>query len=89
MCRAEKTGPDIQISSLKLAINVECGKSNVHGNIPKALKEFETVIICSDSKTVIENVSRQNKDPKILCASIQEVPAFVEKMRLDAASSNI
>lgn len=89
VCRAERTGPDIQIPSLNLAINVECGKSNIHGNIPKALKKFDMVIICSDSKTVIENVSRQNKDSRILCALIQEVPALVEKMRLDAASSNI
>lgn len=77
-CRAEKIGPDIRIPSLKVAINVECGKSNIHGNIPKALAEFEKVIVCSDDKKVLENVSRQNKAENILCALVQDVPAFFD-----------
>jgi DNA-binding MarR family transcriptional regulator len=77
-CRAEKVGPDIQIPSLKLAINVECGKSNIHGNIPKALESFEKVIVCSDDKKVIENVSRQNQAENILCALVEDVPALFD-----------
>jgi len=78
VCRAERTGPDIQIPSLKMAINVECGKSNIHGNIPKALEEFDRVIVCSDDKRVLENVSRQNRAENILCALVQDVPALFD-----------
>jgi hypothetical protein len=77
-CRAEKVGPDIQIPSLKAAINVECGKSNIHGNIPKALEHFERVVVCSDDKKVIENVFRQNQAANILCALVEDVPALFD-----------
>jgi hypothetical protein len=77
-CRAEKVGPDIQIPSVKAAINVECGKSNIHGNIPKALQQFDRVVVCSDDKKVIENVSRQNKAANILCALVEDVPALFD-----------
>lgn len=84
VCRIEKVGPDIQVPSLGLAINVELGKSDIRGNIPKALKDFRNVIICSDQKKVLESVSDQVKAQSVLCALVQDVPALVEKMRLNA-----
>lgn len=68
----------MQIPSLKVAINVECGKSNIHGNIQKALKDFDMVIVCSDDKKVIENVSKQNTTENVLCAMVEDVPALFE-----------
>jgi hypothetical protein len=89
VCRAEKTGPDIQIPSLGLAINVELGSSNIYGNIPKALKEFKNVIICSDDKAVLDDISSKIKAENVLCALVQDVPALFEKMRFNADRSNI
>ena len=41
---------------------MELGSSNVYGNIPKALKDFAVVIICSDDKaTVYETIERECK----------------------------
>jgi hypothetical protein len=78
ICRIGKVGPDIQIPSMNLAINVELGSSNIHGNVAKALEQFDRVIVCSDNKKVLENVSRQNKAENILCALVQDVPALFD-----------
>ncbi|MGI0014456.1 MAG: hypothetical protein ACREBU_13595, partial [Nitrososphaera sp.] len=83
VCRAEKVGPDIQIPSMDVAINVELGSSNIYGNIPKALKDYALVIVCSDDKAVLDSVSK-TKAENVLCALVQDVPALVEKMRLNA-----
>lgn len=78
ICRAEKVGPDIQIPSANVAINVELGSSNIYCNIPKALKDFSVVIICSDDKAVLNDVSSKIKDENVLCALIQDVPSLFE-----------
>lgn len=88
VCRAEKVGPDIQIPSMNLAINVELGSSNIHGNIPKALKEYATVIVCSDDKAVLDSVSKTEAQ-NVLCALVQEVPALVGKMQSNDGRKNI
>jgi hypothetical protein len=46
-------GPDIQIPSLDIAINVELGTSNIYGNVREALNSFSKVIVCSDEKQVL------------------------------------
>jgi hypothetical protein len=87
VCRAEKVGPDIQVPTLSLAINVELGKSDVFGNIPKALRDHSIVIVCSDEKSVLEAVSAKIKSENVLCALVQDVPALLEKMHLDGDGS--
>lgn len=77
-CRAEKVGPDIQIPSLNLAINIELGTSDIHGNIPKALHDFAAVIMCSDDKAMLDKVSSNTKAENVLCALVQDVPALFD-----------
>ena len=86
VCRAEKVGPDIQIPSLNVAINVELGSSNIYCNIPKALKDYAMVIVCSDDKKVLDSIN-QTKAENVLCALVQDVPALFGKMRFDSARS--
>ncbi|MGI0016331.1 MAG: hypothetical protein ACREBU_23165, partial [Nitrososphaera sp.] len=73
-------GADIEIPQLGIGIEVELGKSNMYGNIRSGVQKFEKVIICSDKIKVLENLSNEIKDPKILFLQIQKIPAFFEKM---------
>jgi hypothetical protein len=75
-CRAEKVGPDIKIPSRNVAINVELGSSDIRGNIPKALKDFAAVIVCSDDKAVLDAVSSRTEAENVLCALVQDVPGL-------------
>lgn len=75
-CITSKIGPDIQIPSRSLAINVETGKSDVEGNIWIALASFSKVIICSDDERLLKQISERHNSPNILCSQIAEVPAL-------------
>ncbi len=88
VCTADKVGPDIQIPSINTAINIELGSSNIQGNIQKALQEFETVIVCSDSKELIKRISEENTAQNIRCALVQDVPALFDSMRTNAQELN-
>ena len=88
VCRTERVGPDIQIPSLGIDINVELGGSDIYGNIAKALQAFSKVIVCSDEKSIVEGISDGIKDQNVLCAVVQDVPALVGLMRFDAGTSN-
>ena len=74
VCQANKKGPDIEIPSLNTAINVELGKSKIQDNIEKALDKFERIIVCSDKKNLIKNLSKKNTDHRILISDIWAVP---------------
>lgn len=77
VCRAEKVGPDIQIPSLKTAINIELGKSDIEKNIETALKNFDRIIICSDNKKLLENISipeRLGEGKEVLISVVWAVP---------------
>ncbi|MBI2183957.1 MAG: ATP-binding protein [Thaumarchaeota archaeon] len=78
VCRANKAGPDVTIPSLKTAIQVELGKSDIYGNIKRALQEFQKVIVCSDSKRVIERVAKETKDERVKSTLVKEVPALFD-----------
>ncbi|MEM3143175.1 MAG: DUF87 domain-containing protein [Candidatus Nitrosotenuis sp.] len=73
-------GPDIEIPDMRTAIEVELGKSNMYGNIRSDSQKFDTVIVCSDQKKVLEALSGEIKDPKILFVQIRDFPAVFEKM---------
>lgn len=84
VCRAEKIGPDIQIPSLNAAINVELGKSSLEQNVTTALNQFETVVIASDSKKVLDRItiSEFKEGKKVLKSLIWDVPNL---FRLDGS----
>ena len=73
-------GPDIEIPQYRIAIEVELGKSNMYGNVRSDSQKFDRVIICSDQKRVLEVLSNEIKDPKILFLQIQKFPVEFEKM---------
>ncbi len=80
VCRIARIGeakPDIQIPSIKTAINVELGKSDIKKNIKEALKEFERVIVCSDDEKLLEKLKEENKDERILFRLVWEVPGLL------------
>jgi len=80
VCRTAKIGeekPDIQIPSLKTAINVELGKSEVERNIENALKGFEKVIVCSDNGKLIKSLREENRDRRVLFSNIWSVPSLI------------
>ncbi len=79
--RKNNIGPDIVIQKMSIAIEVELGKSNMHGNIKRNTQQFQKVIVCSDQKKMLEGLSRQTEDPNVFFMSVQNVPAFVEKMQ--------
>lgn len=87
VCRAEKVGPDIQIPSTGTAINVETGTSDIRGNIRKALKSFDKVIVCSDDKKLIQTLSEENKAQNIRFATMQDVIDVYDSMQTDADGS--
>jgi len=79
-CRIAKTGeakPDIEIPSLKTAINIELGKSKVEENIRKALEKFEKVIVCSDNKSLLKKLKESNKDNRVLISEVWEIPSLI------------
>jgi hypothetical protein len=79
-CKKNSEGPDIEIPEIRTAIEVELGKSNMYGNIRSDSQKFERVIICSDQKKVLDALSGEITDPKILFLQIQNFPTFFEKM---------
>ena len=79
--RKSKDGPDIMIEKMSVAIEVELGKSNMHGNIKRNIQEFQKVIVCSDQKKMLESLSRQTEARNVFFLSVQNVPAFLEKMQ--------
>lgn len=83
VCRAEKVGPDIQIPSTSIAINVEIGTSDVRGNIKKALQSFQKVIVCSDYKKLIQSLSDETKTQNVRCALVQDVIDVYHSMQTD------
>jgi len=74
ICQANKKGPDIEIPSLNTAINVELGKSKIQDNIEIALNKFKRIIVCSDKKNIIKNLSQKNTDHRILISDVWAVP---------------
>lgn len=47
------------------------------------------IIVCSDSKEVIERIKNEITSDRAICARIEEVPALFEKTRLNADVSPI
>ena len=47
------------------------------------------MIVCSDSKEVIERIKNEITSDRAICARIEEVPALFEKTRLNADVSPI
>ena len=79
LCRVAKIGeakPDIEIPSLKMAINVELGKSKIKENIEKALREFEKVVVCSDKRKILEKFKDEIKDERVLFCLVWELPSL-------------
>ncbi|MEM3871132.1 MAG: ATP-binding protein [Nitrososphaeria archaeon] len=80
VCRAAKIGeakPDIEVPSLKIAINIELGKSKVEENIKSALEKFEKVIVCSDNKSLLKKLKEENKDNRVLISEIWNIPSLI------------
>ena len=76
VCRAEKIGPDIQIPGLNACVNVELGKSSLDGNVVTALSRFDTVVVVSDSKKVLDKVAvpELKEGRKVLKSLVWDVP---------------
>ncbi|MCP8317999.1 MAG: ATP-binding protein [archaeon] len=76
----KKLGPDIQIPSIKTAINIELGTSDIQGNISSALKEFDRVIVCSNDNSVLDKIVEfETKEGKRLeKALVWDVPKLFE-----------
>lgn len=80
VCRVAKIGeekPDVEVPSLKVAINIELGKSDVEKNVRNALERFDRVIVCSDNKALLKRLKEENKDGRVLISEIQEVPSLL------------
>ena len=69
------------IQKISVAIEVELGKSNMHGNIKRNTQQFQKVIVCSDQKKMLESLSRQTEARNVFFMPVQNVPAFLEKMQ--------
>lgn len=78
--KTSSEGPDIEIPEIKTVIEVELGKSNMYGNIRNNVQKFDRVLVCSDQRKVLEALSNEIKDPRVLFLQIQKIPAFFEKM---------
>lgn len=78
-CKKNSVGPDIEIAEIKVAIEVELGKSNMRGNVMNDLQNFDIVIVCSDENKVLQSLSGQMKNSRVLFLPVQKVPAFFEK----------
>jgi DNA-binding MarR family transcriptional regulator len=80
VCRVAKIGeekPDIEIPSLKTAINIELGKSEIEKNIQSALEKFERVIVCSDNKNLLKKLKENNEDKRVLISEIWDIPSLI------------
>ncbi|MBI2005299.1 MAG: hypothetical protein HYS80_00880, partial [Candidatus Aenigmarchaeota archaeon] len=77
--KKNKDGADIEVSDI--AVEVEIGTSNISGNLKRDLQKFSKVIVCSDDSKLIETLSAQMKDIRILFLPVQKVPASFEKMQ--------
>ncbi|MGH9922300.1 MAG: ATP-binding protein [Nitrososphaerales archaeon] len=87
-CVTSKEGPDIQIPSLGIAVNVETGNSDIEGNIRIALNQFSKIIICSDDEKIIQTISGQNKGKNVLCCLCWNVPDLIAEKGVYASRSN-
>lgn len=79
VCRMAKIGeakPDIEVPSLRTAVNIELGKSDIKENVQDALKRFEKVIVCSDNRTLLRKLEQQNNDIRVLISVIWNVPGL-------------
>jgi len=84
VCRVAKIGeakPDIEVPSLKTAVNIELGKSDIEENVQDALKRFEKIIICSDNRALLGKLEQQIKDERVLISAVWDVPGLI---RIDA-----
>lgn len=79
--KKNKDGPDIVLPETSTAIEVELGTSNMHYNIARNVKKFSNVIVCSDQKKLLEDLSAQTEAQNVFFLPVQNVPAFVEKMQ--------
>ncbi|MDW8034627.1 MAG: DUF87 domain-containing protein [Nitrososphaerota archaeon] len=78
-CRIARIGeakPDIEIPSLKTAINIELGKSKVEENIRSALEKFEKVMVCSDNKALLRKLREKNRDERVLISEVWNIPSL-------------
>lgn len=87
VCKTNKVGPDMEAEGI--AIEVELGKSDIYGNVRGDLEGFRAVIVCPDSKEVIKRVRGEMADNRAIYATIEEVPALLAKMCLNANESPI
>jgi len=69
--------PDIEMPSLKTAINIELGKSEIEKNIQRALEKFGKVEVCSDNKSLLRKLKEQNKDSGVLISEIWDISSFI------------
>jgi predicted transcriptional regulator len=72
---AQKTGADIALPSLRTAINVELGTSNIYKNVATALESSQHVIVCSDDADLLVEIS--SKHPGIATALVWDVPRLL------------
>lgn len=76
-----KQGPDIVIPSLKAAINVELGGSDIMGNIHESLQEYHFVAVCSDDGRVLERIKSQIQEKegkRAFVLFVWDVPDLIE-----------
>ncbi len=76
-----KDGPDIEIPQINSVVEIELGSSDVHYNISRNAQKYNTVVVTSDEKKLLESLSQENKFHNVLFLPIQFVPAFFEKMK--------
>ncbi len=75
-----RSGADIVIPKLNVAVEVELGKSNMDGNMAQDGLMFRHVIVCSDDKKVIQALNGMEKPSNSSVCKIQDVPALIQKM---------
>jgi len=51
----------------------------MHGNIRNDLQKFDKVIVCSDNSKLLQALSRETEDSRILFLPVQKVPDVFEK----------
>lgn len=81
VCQKSKVGPDIQIPTIRTAVNVELGKSSIRSNIAKALDNFSAVIVCSDDEEMLDKLS--TNDQRVITALVWDVPRLFERIMIN------
>lgn len=72
-CVKNRVGPDIEIPSMRAAIEVELGKSDISGNMYHDVQKFDRVIVCSDDPGLIRRLSAQKMPEKVSFCLVQNV----------------